>query len=44
MSWRIDSKTKSRHVTDMNDLTAIVELNIGTEQTKEKGGQVSIFF
>jgi len=40
MSWRIDSKTKSRRVPEMNDeLTAIVELVVGQKQ--QSGGPQS---
>ena len=28
LSWRIDSKTKSRQIADMNELTSIVELKL----------------
>jgi len=36
MSWRIDSKTKSKKVPEMNELTAIVEMVIGDNQHKRK--------
>lgn len=36
MSWRVDSKAKSRKQADLNELTSIVELVL-----KEKGNQDS---
>jgi len=39
MSWRIDSKTKSRKVAEMNELTAIVEMVIGNNQQKKEDSQ-----
>jgi len=36
MSWRIDSKTKSKKVAEMNELTAIVEMVVGNNQQKDK--------
>jgi hypothetical protein len=32
-SWRIDIKTKSKHCENLNEPTAIVELNIGKPNT-----------
>jgi hypothetical protein len=34
-SWRLDVKTKSRHIPDMNEPVAIVQLNIGKKKTKK---------
>jgi hypothetical protein len=43
MSWRIDTKTKTRHVEEMNELTTVVELVLGSGITASKASQVVRF-
>ena len=33
LSWRIDSKTKSKNINEMNELTTIVELTVNKKDT-----------
>eukprot|EP01118_Nematostelium_gracile_P010347 TRINITY_DN3553_c0_g1_i1.p1 TRINITY_DN3553_c0_g1~~TRINITY_DN3553_c0_g1_i1.p1 ORF type:complete len:145 (-),score=44.56 TRINITY_DN3553_c0_g1_i1:15-449(-) len=35
LSWRIDSKTKSRKVNEMNELTSIVEMKLASSEKKQ---------
>jgi len=43
MSWRIDSKTKTRTTPELNELTAIVELTIGRPQVLKEETKVVRF-
>ncbi len=38
MSWRIDQKSRARHVDELNAVSAIVELQIADPQRPEKVG------
>ncbi len=40
MSWRIDSKAKSKKEAELNELTTIVELVLGNKTADKKDSQV----
>lgn len=43
ISWRIDTKTKSRNVGDMNELCSIVEMVLQNPQNSESKVKDSFF-
>jgi COMM domain len=43
ISWRIDTKTKTRRVEEMNELSAIVELVVGNGITPTRDSEVVRF-
>lgn len=44
LSWRIDSKTKSRKVSELNELTSIVELRLSKESAASEVGSLGFGF